>query len=61
MLVPYDQLGDVMSRALVRFGFTPDRAARCAALFADSSRDGVYSHGLNRFPRFIATIRRNQR
>jgi 3-dehydro-L-gulonate 2-dehydrogenase len=57
MRVGYDQLRDALSRALGRLGFTPDRAARCASLFADSSRDGVYSHGLNRFPRFIATIR----
>src|SRR5947208_17020726 len=55
MRVTYDHLRDVLSRALVRIGLTPDRAARCAACFADISRDGVYSHGLNRFPRFLAT------
>jgi len=27
-----------------------------ARLFAETTRDGVYSHGLNRFPRFVATI-----
>src|SRR5437773_5983804 len=57
MRVAYDHLRDVLSRALTRIGFAPERAARCAALFADASRDGVSSHGLNRFPRFIATIR----
>jgi 3-dehydro-L-gulonate 2-dehydrogenase len=57
MRVTYDELRDALSRALVRLGFRPERAERCASLFADSSRDGVYSHGLNRFPRFIATIR----
>src|SRR5437588_8573557 len=57
MRVTYDQLRDVLLRALVRLGFALDRAMRCASLFADSSRDGVYSHGLNRFPRFTATIR----
>lgn len=38
-------------------GFSSDRAERCARLFAEASRDGVYSHGLNRFPTFIETIR----
>jgi len=42
---------------LVRTGFTPERAGLCARLFADASRDGVASHGLNRFPRFMDMIR----
>jgi 3-dehydro-L-gulonate 2-dehydrogenase len=29
----------------------------CAGLFADTSRDGVYSHGLNRFPQFVRMIK----
>jgi 3-dehydro-L-gulonate 2-dehydrogenase len=29
----------------------------CARLFAETTRDGVYTHGINRFPRFVATIR----
>jgi 3-dehydro-L-gulonate 2-dehydrogenase len=29
----------------------------CARLFADASRDGVPSHGLNLFPRFVRMIR----
>lgn len=31
-----------------------------ARLFADNQRDGIYSHGLNRFPRFIASVRSRQ-
>jgi 3-dehydro-L-gulonate 2-dehydrogenase len=41
---------------LVRTGFAPRRAHLCARLFADASRDGVASHGLNRFPRFLEMI-----
>ena len=33
------------------------RADRCARLFADTDRDGVYSHGVNRFPRFMRMVR----
>jgi len=39
-------------------GFTAPRAATCARLFAEASLDGVSSHGLNRFPRFIGQVDR---
>src|SRR5207248_911022 len=32
------------------------RGRRCAQLFVETTRDGIYSHGLNRFPRFVRTI-----
>jgi 3-dehydro-L-gulonate 2-dehydrogenase len=57
MKVPYDELHTTMRNVLVREGMEPDRADHCARLFADSSRDGVASHGVNRFPRFVAMIR----
>jgi 3-dehydro-L-gulonate 2-dehydrogenase len=50
--VPYDELYAALHRAMLRLGFAPERAARCAQLFAETTRDGVYTHGLNRFPRF---------
>jgi 3-dehydro-L-gulonate 2-dehydrogenase len=55
--VPYNELIEAFRRVLVRTGFTPERALLCARLFADASRDGVASHGLNRFPRFMDMIR----
>jgi 3-dehydro-L-gulonate 2-dehydrogenase len=55
--VPYRELIDVLRGVLTRAGFTHDRADLCARLFADASRDGVASHGLNRFPRFMDMIR----
>jgi 3-dehydro-L-gulonate 2-dehydrogenase len=42
---------------LVRFGMAGERAETCARLFAEATRDGVYTHGVNRFPRFVDTIR----
>ena len=56
MLVPYEQLHATMRDVLLRHGMEPERADQCARLFADASRDGVASHGVNRFPRFIAMI-----
>src|SRR4051812_40959132 len=57
MRVPYAKLCDVLQKVLVKIGFETGRAELCAHLFAAASRDGVYSHGLNRFPRFIETIK----
>src|SRR5260370_14090897 len=54
--VPYDDLYAALLRAMQGLGLAPDRAARCARLFAETTRDGVYTHGLNRFPRFAASI-----
>ena len=55
--VSYQELFDALLRVLLKLGFEPERARLCAQLFTDTSRDGVYSHGLNRFPRFVAMIR----
>jgi 3-dehydro-L-gulonate 2-dehydrogenase len=58
MRVPFDQLHDTLRRALLATGMAPDRADLSARLFAETSRDGVASHGLNRFPRFMRMIAR---
>ena len=54
--VSYEDLQDVLRRALIKVGFAPGRAELCARLFADASRDGVATHGLNRFPRFMEMV-----
>ena len=54
--VPFEKLYDEFYRVLVAVGFTGDRAKLCAKLFAENQRDGVYSHGLNRFPGFVAGL-----
>jgi len=57
MRIPYDELFDGLLRVLLKLNFEHQRARLCARLFADASRDGVYSHGLNRFPQFLRMIR----
>ncbi len=54
--LPYQELYEVLFRVLLEAGFRTDRAELCARLFADASRDGVGSHGVNRFPRFMEMI-----
>lgn len=58
MRVTYEEMFERFRSVLERQGFTPERAGLCARLFAETSRDGVYSHGLNRFPLFIEFIRK---
>jgi 3-dehydro-L-gulonate 2-dehydrogenase len=55
--IPYPELVDTLRSMLEREGFEPPRAEAAARLFADASRDGVASHGVNRFPRFVQMVR----
>lgn len=45
------------SRILARHGFSEQKANTCAEIFADNSVDGVYTHGVNRFPRFVKYVK----
>lgn len=54
--VSYGEMNAVLLRVALMLGFEHDRAALCARLFADASRDGVPSHGLNRFPQFVRMV-----
>ena len=56
MKIPYTQLKAEFLRVLLKNGFNADTAEQCATIFAGNSRDGVYSHGLNRFPGFIEYV-----
>lgn len=56
MRVPFPELKKQLERVLLGLGFPSNRARDCARLFAETDRDGVYSHGLNRFPRFLEYI-----
>ena len=55
--VPYSDLEEALNAALISLGLPQERARRCGRLFAETTRDGVYTHGLDRFPRFAAMVR----
>ena len=44
-------------RILSKSGFTGSKADQCAGIFTLNSLEGVYSHGVNRFPRFVNNIK----
>lgn len=55
--VPFAEVASTLAAILVDKGFEPGRAQQAARLIAETTRDGVYSHGIERFPRFLETIR----
>src|SRR5215469_13740078 len=54
--VPFAELYAALHKAMLSLGLRDDRAQLCARLFVETTRDGVYTHGLNRFPRFEAMV-----
>lgn len=55
--VPYREMYDTFLNILLTNNFTKERAEQCASIFALNSAEGIYTHGVNRFPRFISYIR----
>ncbi|MBT2787372.1 MULTISPECIES: 3-dehydro-L-gulonate 2-dehydrogenase [unclassified Halomonas] len=54
--IPFEVMKNEIQRILLSKGFDEERAEECAKLFSEASLDGVYSHGLNRVPRFVNYI-----
>ena len=53
--VRYEEAVAQMARGLERF-LNPQDARRFAEIFAGNSLDGVYSHGMNRYPRYLSDM-----
>jgi 3-dehydro-L-gulonate 2-dehydrogenase len=55
--VTFEQLVAEFTRVLRASGFSVARSDLMARILGESTRDGVHSHGLNRFPVFIESVR----
>lgn len=55
----YAEMESVFHKILVKHSFSEAKAAVCARIFADNSLDGVYTHGVNRFPKFVQMVSEN--
>jgi 3-dehydro-L-gulonate 2-dehydrogenase len=53
-----EEMQATFQKILVRHGFAESRAGLCAGIFTSNSVDGVYTHGVNRFPRFVHYIQK---
>ena len=60
MRVPYETMLAEFERVLKKYGFSPERAHEAAEIFAQNSLAGVFSHGLNRFPRVVEYLRKGE-
>ncbi len=58
--VPYETMLSEFKRVLMKKGFKEDRAEAAATIFAQNSLAGVYSHGLNRFPRVVEYLEKGE-
>lgn len=48
----------VFKQILIKNAFNEVKADKCAQIFAQNSLDGIYSHGVYRFPRFVEYIKK---
>lgn len=58
ILISFDSLYSEFKRVLLKNGFTESKAENSARIFAENTLDGINSHGINRFPRFIEYIKK---
>lgn len=53
--VRYEEAVEAMEKGLLRY-LPREKAHRFAEIFAGNSRDGVHSHGMNRYPRYLSDM-----
>lgn len=55
--LPYSEIKSTLEKILLANGFPAGQAQTCADVFATNSLEGVYSHGVNRFPKFMEYVK----
>lgn len=56
MRIPYEEMESRFYKLLIKYGFETNKAEQCALIFTRNSLDGIYTHGVNRFARFVEYI-----
>ncbi len=56
MRIQFNEMKNELKRVLIKKGVNEQIADKVAELITQTSCDGVYSHGLNRFPRLVSYI-----
>jgi 3-dehydro-L-gulonate 2-dehydrogenase len=54
--IPAQEMQQCFTDILLQLGFDNKKAQQCAEIFTNNSIDGVYTHGVNRFPRFAKYV-----
>jgi 3-dehydro-L-gulonate 2-dehydrogenase len=58
ILISSEEMQSCFEKILLKTGFQKDDALQLATAFTENSVDGVYTHGVNRFPRFIEYVKK---
>lgn len=58
MRVPFDEMKSVIKDVFMKYGLDERKAEICARVHTETSRDGVFSHGTNRVPRFADYLKK---
>lgn len=58
ILISSIEMKAVFEKILLKYDLAPDKAAQCADIFTDNTIDGIITHGVNRFPRFVSYIKK---
>ncbi len=56
--IPYAEMQSIFKRILLKYDLAEEHAGKCAGIFTTNSLEGIYSHGVYRFPRFIDYIKK---
>jgi len=57
MRISTQEIQEKLYEILINYNFRKEKAQILAQIFTESSTDGIYSHGLDRFPRFIQNVK----
>ncbi len=56
--IPASEMENIFHELLTKNGFTTKDATTLTEIFTENSLEGVYTHGVNRFPRFIQYVQK---
>jgi 3-dehydro-L-gulonate 2-dehydrogenase len=57
IIISHDAMQQRFTEILLPLGFTPERAMAIAKIFTDNTLDGIFTHGVNRFPVFVDYVK----
>ena len=57
LTISKETMQSTFEEILLKNGFSETKAKTCAEIFTINSLDGIYTHGVNRFPRFIKYLK----
>ncbi len=58
VFISAEKMQQTFKKILLKHQFSLKNADECATIFTANSLDGIYTHGVNRFPRFVQYIQK---